>query len=107
LNESQWSRLECLGRTPFDIGLEVLFRGRIGNLQVARENVEDASQVRCALNIGTALDAAPGNLDNSLLFERLYSSTNVAGNTTFVLCTESIVYRTADLGECVRTQTVP
>ena len=45
-----------------------------------------------ALNIGMALDAVPRNLDNSLLFERLYSSTIVAGNTTFVLWTESIVY---------------
>ena len=70
-----WSRLGCLGRTPLDVGFEVLVSARIGNLQVARENVEDASQVRGALNIGMALDAFPKNLDNSLLFERLYSST--------------------------------
>ena len=54
-----WSRLGCLGRTPLDLGFEVLISGRIGNLQVARENVEDASQVRGALNIGMALAAAP------------------------------------------------
>ena len=41
-----WSRLGCFGCTPLDLGFEVLVSGRIRNLQVARENVEDASQVR-------------------------------------------------------------
>ena len=48
------SRFGCFGRTPLDVGFEVLVGGRIRNLQVARENVEDSSQVRGALNIGMA-----------------------------------------------------